>query len=93
MTFPGMTRFEVVEMNLSSFTQSEPPAELLVVGEHRSDPLQLLLLGTDSNFYSYSMSTGATVQTEPDANWVVEEALVDAMQQELADQSGLTLGI
>jgi hypothetical protein len=87
-----MTRFEVSEMNLSAFTPSEPPAELLVVGEHRSDPLQLLLLGTDSNFYSYSMSSGATVQTEPDANWVVEEALVDAMQQELADRNDPSRG-
>jgi len=54
---------------LSSAT---PPTELAVVGENRDDPEQLLLLGSDGNYYSYSLPDDSTQPVVPDGTWSVE---------------------
>jgi hypothetical protein len=35
---------------------STPPDELFLVGEHTEDPNQLLLRGSDGNFYDYEVT-------------------------------------
>lgn len=63
-----------------------PPSELIVVGERRDDPLCLLLLGADANFYAYSITDGSTEHVVPDQEWRIEESLVETMRQELASR-------
>ena len=64
---------------------SEPivPIELFVVGEHRSDPGNLLLLGIDSRFYSYSITDGSTQAVEPDQEWDIDFSSVASIEQEI----------
>ena len=55
------------------FSQSPtPPVELAVVGEHKDDPEELLLLGKDGNYYAYSTATEAILPVEPDEQWDVQ---------------------
>lgn len=49
-----------------------PPTELAVVGENKDDPEQLLLLGSDGNYYAYSLPNGDTQPVQPDDHWSVE---------------------
>jgi hypothetical protein len=49
-----------------------PPAEFLVIGEHRDNPLQLLLLGADGRHYAYTLPAGDTTPIEPDEAWCIE---------------------
>jgi hypothetical protein len=50
-----------------------PPTELTVVGEHKTDPDQLLLLGTDGHYYAYSLPDDRTTPVEPDdSTWSIE---------------------
>ncbi len=51
---------------------STPPTELAVVGENKDDPEQLLLLGSDGNYYAYGLVDGNTQPVEPDDHWSVE---------------------
>jgi hypothetical protein len=57
MPFPDMT---------------DPPTELVVVGEHTEDPDQLLLQDTNGNYYAYAASEGAPHPVELDDTWTVE---------------------
>lgn len=45
------------------------PTELVVVGEDRNDPRNLLLLGDDGVFYAWSMQDDDTEPVEPDQRW------------------------
>jgi hypothetical protein len=49
-----------------------PPNELAVVGEHKDDPLQLLVMGTDGHYYAWSLPDGETREVEPDETWDME---------------------
>ena len=52
-----------------------PPTELAVVGEHKHDPEQLLLLGADGHYYAYSLPDDRTAPVEPDeTTWSIEPA-------------------
>lgn len=53
-------------------SSSTPPTELAVVGENRNDAEQLLLLGSDGNYYAYGLADGNTQPVEPDDHWSVE---------------------
>jgi len=64
-------------MNLPS-TSSPPPSEFVVVGEHRADPSQLLLLGADGRYYAYAPTDGQPTHVEVDEAWDVENSAVDA---------------
>ncbi|MGI8406381.1 MAG: hypothetical protein ACR2OE_16750 [Thermomicrobiales bacterium] len=57
------------------FPPHTPPNELYVVGEHASDPMKLLLQGTDGNFYSYALPEGNPEPVEIDDDWTVETDL------------------
>jgi hypothetical protein len=50
-----------------------PPAELVVVGEHRFDPLCLLLFGVDGQYYCYSLVDENIKPVEPDDEWRIEQ--------------------
>jgi hypothetical protein len=56
-----------------SFLGSTPPNELFVVGEHAEDPNQLLLKGSDGNFYAYELPEGDTHPVDVTDQWRVEE--------------------
>lgn len=64
------------QMNLP-LPAPQPPAEFLVVGEHRDDPLQLLLLGIDGRHYAYTLPEGDPTPIEPDDGWRVEVTAAD----------------
>lgn len=51
-----------------------PPNELMVVGENKENPSQLLTMGTDGSYYAYSLVDEAWSVVEPDDRWVVEPA-------------------
>ena len=51
---------------------SPPPNELYVVGEHTEDPNQLLLQGSDGNFYAYEPTDGDPHPVEVTDEWNVE---------------------
>jgi hypothetical protein len=53
-------------------SSSTPPTEFAVVGESKDDPQQLLLLGSDGNYYAYGLADGNTQLVEPDDHWSVE---------------------
>ena len=53
-------------------SSSTPPTELAVVGESKDDPQQLLLLGSDGNYYAYGLADGNTQLVDPDDHWSVE---------------------
>ncbi len=53
-------------------SSSIPPNELAVVGENKDDPEQLLLLGSDGNYYAYGLADGNTQPVQPDDHWSVE---------------------
>lgn len=55
-------------------SDSTPPNELSVVGENKDDPSELLLLGTDGNYYAYSLPADNIHQVDPDEHWDVEPA-------------------
>ena len=44
-----------------------------VVGEHRQEPWQLLLIGDDGHFYAYATDNGRPVEVEP-----TEDCSIDA---------------
>jgi hypothetical protein len=45
------------------------PNEFLVVGEHREDKSQFLLLGADGAYYGYDPASERIALTEPDEQW------------------------
>lgn len=53
------------------------PTELLVVGEDRDDPRNLLLLGDDGQFYAWSLLDDDTEVVEPDQRWRLTAPLPD----------------
>ena len=57
----------------------QPPTEFLVVGEHRDDPLHLLLLGADGRHYVYSLPDGSTSPVKPDDGWRLEVTETDEL--------------
>jgi hypothetical protein len=48
------------------------PTVFAVVGEHRTDPDRLLLLGDDGRFYTYETGVPTAVELTPD--WIVDTA-------------------
>jgi len=50
------------------------PAVLAVVGEHRTDPTRLLLLGDDGMYYTFSDDIDDPVAVELTADWIVDIA-------------------
>jgi len=44
-----------------------------VIGEHREQPDQLLLLGADGRFYTYVSAEGPPVEVEPTEEWALDE--------------------
>jgi 6-phosphogluconolactonase/glucosamine-6-phosphate isomerase/deaminase len=61
------------------------PYEFTVIGEHRNDEYQLLVLGTDGHFYDYDPAREGFSRIEPDENWNifpdVDEAIGDLRTQ------------
>ena len=47
-----------------------------VVGEHRTEPDRLLLLGEDGCYYAFA-ADGRPVQVEPTAAWHIDEPTAD----------------
>lgn len=47
------------------------PADLMVVGELRSDPEVLLLIGDDGQYYAWSLVSNAVELVEPDQHWLL----------------------
>ncbi|MGI8484812.1 MAG: hypothetical protein ACR2OU_11190 [Thermomicrobiales bacterium] len=72
--------------------QPTPPSELIVVGEHRSDPLRLLLLGVDGNYYAYALPEGNPKPIELDDGWVVESPSTHDLFDESASMEGYDNG-
>lgn len=64
------------------------PNEFTVVGEHRDDTTQLLVLGTDGNYYRYQPAQDRFAQIEPDDSW-----LVFADGDEASEDSGAPHGL
>ena len=56
----------------SPFSDPILPIELAVVGVNKDDPSQLLVMGTDGSYYSYSLPDGDARQVEPDDHWAIE---------------------
>jgi len=50
------------------------PAVLAVVGEHRTDPTRLLLLGDDGGYYTYCDDGDDPIAIELTADWIVDIA-------------------
>jgi hypothetical protein len=50
----------------------DAPYALDVIGEHRLDPFQLLVLCEDGNFYALDLRDGHCEPTELTALWVVD---------------------
>jgi hypothetical protein len=48
-----------------------------VVGEHRDDPNQLLLLGSDGIHYATSTRVSDPVPIEPGEDWLIDERVPD----------------
>ncbi len=47
--------------------------EFTVVGEHREDELELLVLGADGSYYGYRPAQELFRSVEPDGNWVITQ--------------------
>lgn len=45
--------------------------EFTVIGEHRENPLELLVLGADGGYYGYRLSHEDVLPVEPDENWII----------------------
>lgn len=73
-------------------SQPTPPSELIVVGEHRSDPLRLLLLGVDGRYYAYALPEGNPKPVELDDGWAVESPLTHDLFDESAALEGYNHG-
>ncbi|HEY7036635.1 MAG TPA: hypothetical protein VH482_35235 [Thermomicrobiales bacterium] len=50
------------------------PAVFSVVGEHRTDPDRLLLLGDDGRFYTYESDDAIPIAVELTPDWIVDAA-------------------
>lgn len=50
------------------------PAEYTVIGEHRDDESQLLVMGTDGRYYSYAPARELIAPTDPDEFWVISDS-------------------
>ena len=57
------------------------PNEFTVVGEHRDDSTQLLVLGADGQYYRYLLAQERFIQIEPDATWLVFEGTVESFDE------------
>ena len=55
--------------------------EFTVVGEHREDPSQFLVIGTDGQYYGYDPSREQLVAIEPDARWELIRGDDDAIAE------------
>lgn len=53
-------------------SNSVPPNELAVVGERKEDPSELLLLGSDGHYYSYTLPDGEPEEVVPNDEWEIE---------------------
>jgi hypothetical protein len=49
------------------------PIEFTVVGEHRDDQSQLLVMGTDGKYYGYAAARDLFSPVEPDERWVIQQ--------------------
>lgn len=54
------------------FSDPTPPNEPAVLGENKDDLSLLLVMGTDGNYYVYSLSDEGTRVVEPDDHWMVK---------------------
>lgn len=54
-----------------------PPNELYVVGKHAEDPNQLLLKGSDGNYYAYELTDGDPHPVEVTEDWKVEHTFAN----------------
>jgi hypothetical protein len=45
-----------------------------VIGQHRDLPDRLLLLGEDNRLYAWSADMSDPVETEPSADWTIDES-------------------
>lgn len=71
-----MRAHQVVRGTLHSGSNvtSSGPAVLAVVGEHRTDPTRLLLLGDDGVYYTYCDGIDDPIAVELTTDWVVDIA-------------------
>jgi hypothetical protein len=49
------------------------PIEFTVVGEHRNDQTQLLVMGADGKYYGYTAARDHFSSVEPDDQWIVQQ--------------------
>jgi len=76
--------------DLRSDTGRDPamPNEFTVVGEHRDDETQLLVVGTDGMYYGYQPAREQISPVEPDEHWTVYPTASEALQDDIADAIG-----
>lgn len=47
------------------------PNEFMVVGEHKDDEGELLVMGSDGNYYEYDLQRDRLSPVEPDDQWEI----------------------
>lgn len=55
------------------------PNEFAVVGDHRENAAQLLVIGLDGRFYDYDPARGQPTPVEVDEHWVLFENPADVL--------------
>jgi len=69
----------VLDRALSRTVRSVPMATTVfsVVGEHRTQPSRLLLLGEDGQFYAFAASAGQPTAVQPSDEWELDPDVFD----------------
>lgn len=60
------------------------PMDYEVIGEHQSDPMRLLVFGSDGRLYALDLASGNTTLTELGDQWVLDVADLTAKLRHLA---------
>jgi hypothetical protein len=66
------------------------PTEFTVIGEHREDETQLLVVGADERLYSYIPARESIVPTDLDETWVVHDVPVPESSEHDATELEVT---
>jgi len=57
------------------------PNEFTVVGEHKDDESELLVMGSDGKYYEYDLSRDRLSPTEPDDHWEIFASAEEARDE------------
>jgi len=55
--------------------------EFSLVGENREDNTQLLVIGTDGNYYGYDPGHDQLVRVHPDESWIIDEGRDETLDE------------